>query len=176
MFPTPNFQFLHIFIREMSKVKNDPGFERCLQTSLEPSHKSNPPLPVISARKTEVEPSPNPVLRPDKMCRIHRTKRTLNACRAFKAKYIEERRKLLRQKNACFKCCESDNHAKNACVQDVKCIYCSSSSHLTTLHIVKNESVQASDSSRAYGGEYSRRQDIAPLYRVCRHYCKMVTY
>ena len=73
------------------------------------------PLPVISARKTEVEPSPYPVLRPDKMCPIHRTKHTLNACKAFKAKYIEERRKFLRQKNTCFKCCESDNHAKNAC-------------------------------------------------------------
>ena len=136
------------FIREMSKVKNDPGFdyERCLQTSREPSHKSYPPRPVISARKTEVEPSPYPVLGPDKMCPIHRNKHTLNACRAFKAKSIEERRKLLRQKNLCFKCCESDKNVNNACVQDVKCIDCGSSSHPTSLHIVKNESVQASDS------------------------------
>ena len=106
----PPFPIFTSFIREMSKVKTDPGFdyERCLQTSCEPSHKSNPPRPVISARKTEVEPSPNPVLGPDKMCPIHRTKHTLNTCRAFKAKSIEERRKLLRQKNICFNCCESD--------------------------------------------------------------------
>ena len=151
----------------MSKIKNDPGFdyERCSLTSREAPIRNNPSRPVISARKTEVLANPSPSLGQDKICPIHKSKHTLNTRRAFKAKPIEERRKLLKQKkNICFKCCESDRHMRSACKQDVRCIECGSASHPTALHIVKSEPTQTSDSSRPHGGEQSKRHENAPQY------------
>ena len=163
----PPFPVFANFIREMSKIKIDPGFdyERCSFTNREVHvpNKNTPSRPVIVARKIEVEPSPpSPSLGPDKVCPIQKSKHTLNTCRAFKSKPIDERRKLLRQKNLCFKCCESDKHTKSACKLVTKYLDCGSSSHPTALHIVKPDSHQAGDSAPTHGGEHSKGQSNTP--------------
>lgn len=86
-FPFRHFFVFANFIKEISKVKNDPGFdyERSSFTTKElPPNKSTHSRPTISARKTEVTPSSaSLVIGPDKVCAIRNTKHILNVCRSF---------------------------------------------------------------------------------------------
>ena len=155
----PPFPVFANFVREMSKIKNDPGFdyERCSQVFKETPVKSTHFRQTVSARITGITPTvPSPVVGLDKVCPVHKTKHSLNACRGFKAKPIEERRKYLKDKNICFRCCESDQHVKRTCKEDVKCTDCGSSSHPSALHIVKTEP-DKNHSPETHGGEQRKQ-------------------
>ncbi|MES9969565.1 MAG: hypothetical protein ABW092_05990, partial [Candidatus Thiodiazotropha sp.] len=175
----PPFPVFSSFIREMSKIKNDLGFdyERCSPIGREAPNKSNPSRPVITARKTGVEPFPNPVLGPDKVCPIHKTKHTLNACRAFKAKSLDERKKLLKEKNICFRCCMSDKHRARECKEQIQCSDCGSNSHSAALHVDSEvPKVVPSSSTTGHGGEPRSQATTEPkslsVNCKCTQVCK----
>ena len=43
-------------------------------------------------------------------CIIHKTRHSLDDCRGFRSKSIDERKELLKQNNICYKCCASNKH------------------------------------------------------------------
>ena len=124
----------------MSKVKNDPGFifenpNTSPQSHREKQGRTAPTRPVIAARKTEIATGASSDTGPDKLCPLHKTKHALNKCKVFRTKPIEERRKFLKEKKICFRCCESDQHVRKSCKVDVRCETCESNSHASAMHI-----------------------------------------
>lgn len=51
----------------------------------------------------------------NKECHIHKKSHLLNKCIGFRMKSIEERKNLLRELGACFKCCASTGHLFKEC-------------------------------------------------------------
>ena len=86
--PFPPFTFFASFLREISKVKNDPilFYEIDIIT---PRNQNR-----IIVRKTEIENEQVNAI-DQKCCPIHKTNHSLNDCRAFSLKTYEERKKLL---------------------------------------------------------------------------------
>ena len=68
-------------------------------------------------------------------CPLHKTNHSLNNCRAFRQKSIDERKKWLREKGYCFKCCDSVEHRSKDCIAVTKCSACQSTRHPSILHI-----------------------------------------
>lgn len=83
------------------------------------------------SRKTEVDSSAS--LRV--FCPIHKTSHSLNQCRAFRVKSLEDRKKFLRENSYCFKCCESSDHMSRQCQVKVQCSVCNSSKHPAAMHV-----------------------------------------
>lgn len=164
----PPFTIFADFIREMSRVKNDPGFNYDIPCGSQEKKDriSKPPLsrPFVTARKTEVGQSSEFVeIGPDKFCPLHKsTKHSLNRCRGFRAKSIEERRKILKENNICFNCCESSQHIKRTCRERVKCSDCGSNRHPTALHFGNYDPVKVGSSNLvpAHGGERAKTEVV----------------
>lgn len=86
----PPFSVFVEFMREISRVRNDPSFQ---YDGLQPSTEKSPfarsknfqvmTKKTISLQKVQEEP--------DKECPLHHTEHSLNDCRAFKAKPIGKR-------------------------------------------------------------------------------------
>ncbi|XP_071138904.1 uncharacterized protein [Mytilus edulis] len=156
----PPFTEFSAFIREMSKIKNDPGF--IFGSKVTPNTKDSTPrftpqtYSKVNVHKTAVEQQTEDSSQQQNLCILHKTKHTLNECRAFRAKPIEERKELLRQNNVCYKCCESTTHRSRDCNASISCNECGSERHTTALHITRpqqSESYQFSSPRQAYGGE-----------------------
>ena len=133
----PPFTCLVEFIRDISKIKNDPGF---IYSSSEGS--APPSMPTIKSRnvrhittkKTELKHQESEVTQVS-TCPLHKTNHSLNDCRGFKEKSYEDRRKFLRENNICFKCCTSYQHKRRDCSAKVRCYHCGSESHCSALHV-----------------------------------------
>jgi hypothetical protein len=99
------FPPLSVFVREQSKIRNDPSFNLDAPLSVatanpRPTHSSyDRPVPV---RKTTVI---------DDKCSIHRTSHKLEKCRVFKAMSQDEKKKFLIERHLCFKCYSSQHRA-----------------------------------------------------------------
>ncbi|XP_071151136.1 uncharacterized protein [Mytilus edulis] len=134
----PPFTEFSAFIREMSKIKNDPGF--IFGSKVTPNTKDATPrftpqtYSKVNVHKTAVEQQTEDSSQQQGLCIIHNTKHTLNECRAFRAKTIEERKELLRQNNLCYKCCDSTMHRSRDCNARISCNECGSKQHTTALH------------------------------------------
>ncbi|XP_061165100.1 uncharacterized protein LOC133174074 [Saccostrea echinata] len=113
----------------------------------------------ISSRKTAVSRQPQ-ILRnsgKENQCPLHKTNRSLEQCRAFRTKPFDERRKILKDNNLCFRCCSRD-HKQAECHSDVQCGECGSKFHTSPLHVNRTK-VQTSYPWRNYGGEnFTERQ------------------
>ena len=127
--PFPPFSFFAKFLRDISKVRNDPslsydtpGPPRDFARKAESTRQG----PHVFTRKTEVD---------QPYCPIHKTAHSLNQCRAFKLKPFDERKKWLRENNYCYKCCESSEHKSKQCPSKIRCTDCNSNKHPTALHI-----------------------------------------
>lgn len=149
--PFPPFNIFSEFVRDMSKIKNDPSFSYDSQPSTSDTrtnrHDPQRPHPLVNARKTEVEQTDTS---PEKICPLHKTRHSLNSCRVFKSKPIEERWKFLKEHRLCFRCCESDQHVKRSCKEEVKCADCGSTTHSAALH---SAGIESEGPLFAHGGE-----------------------
>lgn len=138
----PPFTHFAEFLREQSRIRNNPSFlyettfirkdtnvSNYVQKNSVVVKKTNTHHEVQStASRTEDISVPG-------KCPIHNTDHPLNKCRAFRSKSIQERMKFLGEKRICFRCCASTNHIKKDCKEIVSCKECNSSSHPTALHI-----------------------------------------
>lgn len=129
------------FIRELSIVKNDPAFKTGGFLTLTTEKRTNElkrNVPVHS-RKTELTTDDGAQQERQPRCPIHKTNHSLNHCRSFRAKPLQERKDLQREMDFCYKCCESKHLLRN-CTATTKCELCGSSRHGTALHIEQRNS------------------------------------
>lgn len=70
--------------------------------------------------KSEFNESRRPV-DPNKHCPLHKKLHSLQKCRGFLEKSIEDRKQLLKEHYICFCCCSSAEHLTKNCTADVKC-------------------------------------------------------
>lgn len=149
----PPFSFFSKFIRGLAKTRNNPNF---VFGSLSPAtvntpKNDKPPTrhsnrkASVSAHKTEVAStagssrtsSGNDTERVhdlSKQCPLHNRPHPLTKCRGFRGKPLEERRRLLKECEACFKCCSSTSHLAKDCPATIMCTECNSDSHVAALH------------------------------------------
>ena len=106
------FSFFVSFIKDMSAVRNDPAFmyqrDQVTQSIRKDADGRKGPILV---RRTEV--SDDDLLT---RCPIHKAGHSLNECRSFKSKSLEEGKQYLKEKQISIKCCMSDN-------QELSCGY-----------------------------------------------------
>ncbi|KAJ8020558.1 hypothetical protein HOLleu_40182 [Holothuria leucospilota] len=120
----PPFGVFVEFVQGQARVLNDPSFAPVQAKTIkgDSSHKS-----AVTVRKTEVKDA-------DKMakCPIHKTAHSLQDCRSFREKPIEERTTLVKDNHLCFKCLLPGHLARN-CKSAVKCETCGKT-HLSIMH------------------------------------------
>nr|XP_034318941.1 uncharacterized protein LOC105335138 [Crassostrea gigas] len=156
--PFPPLSVFIDFIRDMSEVKNDPAFVYD-NPRIAPS--STPACgnrrDSILNRKTYVQQETM------KRCPIHKAEHSLLCCRQFLSKPLEERRKFLKEKRICFKCCESTNHMSRDCNVKVKCEKCGSNNHRALMHVdrLTNSFENQHSTVRENGGEDNASENVA---------------
>ena len=128
----PPFTFFVEFIAETAKKLNDPGFDFDTSVPNTPSRDVKPhgyQKSKVHVSKTTVQPNT-----PSLKCIIHKSNHSLNECRAFRLKSIEDRRKLLKENGICFKCLVSKDHLSRDCKDTICCKECQSVRHNTGMH------------------------------------------
>ncbi|KAK3086079.1 hypothetical protein FSP39_013163 [Pinctada imbricata] len=139
----PPLSFLGEFLQEMSRIRNDPGFQ---YESRQPRIQKGPcdakqRIQHIGANKTDTKPQDLPV-----KCTIHvngGNTHLLKDCRTFKSKKLADKKKILKDNKVCFRCCNSHHMARD-CKVEIKCDSCDSKDHVAALH---------SDPQKEQGGE-----------------------
>ncbi|XP_048734152.2 uncharacterized protein LOC125650167 [Ostrea edulis] len=135
----PPFSVFCDFVKDMSSMLNDPGLTYTVDSST-PS-RTNRPLadirkqPTVYTRKTEVQEDSEQGK--SEKCPIHNTNHSLNKCREFLKKPFRDRKKLIRDKNICFRCCLTTTHIAKDCQASVHCNDCRSQRHATALHMIE---------------------------------------
>ncbi|XP_071161241.1 uncharacterized protein [Mytilus edulis] len=176
----PPFTELSAFISEISRIKNDPGF--IFGSKVTPNTKgaaprfTSYPKTKVGTHKTAVEQQSGDASKQG-LCILHNTKHSLNECRAFRAKSIEERKGLLKENNVCYKCCDSTKHRSRECNARISCKECGSKQHTTALHITRPQqpaSSQSSSPKQAYGGEPTESAETksTSVNSICTEICK----
>ncbi|XP_071150458.1 uncharacterized protein [Mytilus edulis] len=176
----PPFTELSAFISEISRIKNDPGF--IFGSKVTPNTKgaaprfTSYPKTKVGTHKTAVEQQSGDASKQG-LCILHNTKHSLNECRAFRAKSIEERKGLLKENNVCYKCCDSTKHRSRECNVRISCKECGSKQHTTALHITRPQqpvSSQSSSPKQAYGGEPTESAETksTSVNSICTEICK----
>ena len=87
---------------------------------------------MIRVKKTNVESGNSatpPALSPANWCVVHQKPHPLSRCRAFQAKSLDERTKILKQNCVCFRIASCDHLARN-CKAKITCTECGSTQHL----------------------------------------------
>ncbi|XP_061168347.1 uncharacterized protein LOC133177306 [Saccostrea echinata] len=154
----PPFQVFVEFIKDISKAKNDPGFNYVSDTS-STNKFAAPKLLSYARNKVNVNKTGVDVTAPLERCIIHKTKHTLDDCRGFRSKSVEERKRLLKENNVCFRCCASNTHKSRECNAVISCKECGSKHYTTALHLTRNDKVVSMDSKathQANGGEENK--------------------
>ncbi|KAM4012761.1 uncharacterized protein ACNLHF_004514 isoform 1-T3 [Anomaloglossus baeobatrachus] len=149
----PFIQFCK-FMDEQAQMRNDPSLDFLeFNTSAAATsssryegaiHTRRDIKNTVSVRKTEL---PSPAARTDKQntissrdksfnqeCPIHKKPHSLNKCRGFRSKTLQERKKVLTELGICFKCCASLEHMAKDCKSIVKCEECHSEKHVSAMH------------------------------------------
>ena len=113
----PPFSALVEFVHEMSRIRNDPSFvyEVPQKDSSGSKHQSAHTKNSMDVKKTLVNQSS---VSGDK-CVLHNSDHTPNQCRALRKLTIKEGKKLLKDYNFCFKCCETTLHTYKDCTNIV---------------------------------------------------------
>eukprot|EP00105_Crassostrea_gigas_P029236 XP_011451108.1 PREDICTED: uncharacterized protein LOC105344894 [Crassostrea gigas] len=168
----PPFGVFVDFMKEMSRVKNDPSFAYHTDANHNEKQPMNVPRGRVNTKKTTVyQPTGSGNLNEPKLdvCIIHTgpgVKHSVNNCRVFKAKPIEERMKLLREHRLCFRCC-SASHRKQDCKEAIMCKECGSEFHTTSLHVDSSPAPTTGRASSVHGGEEApRRQQVTKEQHV----------
>lgn len=167
----PRFWVFTEFIQEQAKIRNDPGFmySASFVPTVKPTTQKN--QPTIATKKTdlrkETEQTTNvqhnvkesKIKYDPSRCPIHKAKHSLNDCRAFMNKTLDEKKKILMDNKLCFKCCMSVDHLARDCKNKLYCNICHKQSHVTAMHNKNRESDQAEHSG--LGGEETLPKVIA---------------
>ncbi|XP_078330327.1 uncharacterized protein LOC111129274 [Crassostrea virginica] len=131
----PPFQEFVSFVGEMSVIRNDPGLMYEVpkfKNTNQPHKNQNKEKPSVSTRKVDINQENK---RNYNQCIIHKeSKHSINNCKAFQNKSVEERKRLLREHNICFRCCETSQHFARNCDVNTQCNICKSTFHPTALH------------------------------------------
>jgi hypothetical protein len=132
--PCPPFRVFARFIREQAKIRNNLSF--AYDKADIPRKKPEK----VFAHKTERLQVGDVS---DRKCPLHGTYHSLNKCRTFKTKSLDERREFLKDNDICFKCCDSNSHKRRNFTAQVKCNDCG---HPSALHVMVHD-------KRNHGGE-----------------------
>nr|XP_022306551.1 uncharacterized protein LOC111112950 [Crassostrea virginica] len=170
--PYPTFSFFVNFIREMCEIRNDPGL-----TCAVPVNTKNKPrfqsASTVTARKLEVSSTQKS---DNERCPIHNTGHSLNECRGFRKKSLQDRQKFLRERKICFRCCSSQSHIAQDCSVNVKCEICGNSRHATVMHLDRrpqksgSQSIHSERTSEDHGGEASQHNS-GSVGTLCTKLC-----
>jgi hypothetical protein len=139
----PPFSEFATFIQELALERNDPNLiiEVPDRDRKPVGHRPSFRHEEISVKKTDIGPSDhrngqNTLARtPANWCTIHNKPHPLSKCRAFLAKPLEEKTRILRQNRVCFHCIASCDHFAKNCKTKVECSICKSDKHLVALHV-----------------------------------------
>nr|XP_034334815.1 uncharacterized protein LOC117691978 [Crassostrea gigas] len=145
----PPFHIFCKFLRDTARMKNDPSFyyDNVIENAkVDGSRRKPTGASSVATRKTDTNASrPMDKTEHTQLCPLHETGHSLNSCRAFQKKTVQERREFLRSKGICFKCCEEKHLAKD-CQKRMKCNICKEPGHATALHVEKRASDTETDS------------------------------
>lgn len=137
----PPFNICVDFVREISRVKNDPSFmyNSDVTHGVE-KQPSNTFKGTVNAKKTimcqQTDTWNYKECKPEaQVCAIHKdpgVKHSVSDYRVFRLMPIEERKEILRENGLCFRCC-SGTHIKADCKENIKCKDCGSGYHTASL-------------------------------------------
>nr|XP_022312019.1 uncharacterized protein LOC111117241 [Crassostrea virginica] len=158
----PPFTEFAKFIHEMSLRLNDPSFKydhgqsyTSRSTNLSSSQQKPKFNTYVTTRKTEVHAGSTGQASTNNICPLHESaKHSLNECRSFRRKPIEERKSIISRNGICFRCC-LDKHLARDCKEQVVCGICNKKGHPDALHIEKrpDQGNQRNAPTKPYGGE-----------------------
>ncbi|XP_061170421.1 uncharacterized protein LOC133179742 [Saccostrea echinata] len=186
----PPFTFFAEFVRKLSSTKNNPSFKYDPVTSgmCQKENKftrDSGRVPRVTILKTEMSPASKGLNKETKSglkkadessrCQLHNANHPLNKCRSFRNKSLEERRKFLKEKGICFRCCSSTTHIRRNCKETVSCEECSSGSHPTALHPDEKQASSSSGNPYSlthYGGEKTTEAPALNVNSACTQICK----
>ncbi|XP_062584179.1 uncharacterized protein LOC134245966 [Saccostrea cucullata] len=138
------FQVLVNFLRDLSRLRNDPGLilENLPQntTTQHPPQKKPAQKSDVFVRKTTVAPDRHEYEADSDIsyvrCPIHggNSNHALRDCQKLCKKPYKEKIDFLFKKGYCLKCCGQKRHLKKNCHESVKCERFNSTEHVTILH------------------------------------------
>lgn len=139
----PPFSFFLEFVCKQAKALNDPSFSlqsfpiasTAIRRDKFPQSHFTDRRPV-SVHKTDIfqsktAPSADD---PERVCLVHNKPHPLHKCRGLREMPLDERKRILKIHNICFKCCASNKHVARNCDVVVECSDCHSDKHPTVLH------------------------------------------
>ncbi|CAC5414916.1 unnamed protein product [Mytilus coruscus] len=104
-------------------------------------------------------------------CLLHKAGHTLNDCRGFRKRPIQDRQKFLREKKLCFKCIETNEYFASICTVNVRCGICGNKRHATAMHIDRfNQNRTQADNEKHLtvdGREYSEDNVTVKCTTLC---------
>lgn len=124
------------FVQEQSKIRNNHSLQYA-QESTNANEAVSSLLKNIVYRVTTNKTDRHISKSPDKVCLIHNTGHSLNKYRSFRMKPMAIRKKILKDKGICFKCCAGFHFAAN-CSNSISCEICKGRNHPTALHVVSD--------------------------------------
>lgn len=180
----PPFDYFTDFICNEARKRNDPSFILpCGNSNSSRSDKAASrnysskiavhKTGVSSGKDTDTTLPERKTDGPEKNCPIHNKPHALRKCRAFRAKNLEERKRILKDGGVCFKCCASTGHLAKDCRTAVKCTECNSDRHLSAMHSgspprISKESLPLADDG---GEEEEGPVDNADVSCSCTKVC-----
>ena len=171
----PPFSVFVKFLFEMAKMKNDPSFrydvsKKSAATTGRGNNTSTQSGQVMKVRKTltsDEQGTSAPDIRHAIVCPLHETSHSLNSCRAFRTKPLEERMDFLYSKGLCVKCCGQRPHNPRNCRRKVVCGICKANGHPTALHQEKT----GSDHKPVNPQSHTTESDNTHLKTMCTTVC-----
>ena len=179
--------FIHFcrFIEEQSQMRNDPSLDFLEFNTTAPAtpspryesamHKHRDFKSSVSVRKTNLPSYAAPTGKQyntssgdksfNRECPIHKKPHSLNKCRGFRSKPIQERKKFLSELGVCFRCCASLEHMAKDCKSIIKCEECHSERHASAMHPVPlprdSPAAVATSPAPSHGGEPQNHANAA---------------
>lgn len=147
----PPFVVFCDFVREQSKIRNNPSLQYESATANSVAQRQKPPEKPgfkVTTRKTDLQVSNSP----GTVCPMHNTGHSLNKCRSFRTKPMAVRKRFLKDKGICYKCC-AGFHLAAKCSTVISCEICNGKNHPTALHAVSEHN----RGQTSHGGEQADR-------------------
>lgn len=174
----PPFSFLLEFVYKQAKARNDPSFnlQSCSSTTVRKDRFSGGNIDsrrIVSVNKTDVSAikSRPSVEGPERQCPVHNKPHPLRKCRGFREMPLDERKRILKAHNICFKCCASNKHVARNCEANTRCSECDSDKHPTVLHPTPPPwSSSSTNPSSVHGGEREESPEAAVVSK-CTEVC-----
>ena len=168
MVPFPPFSYFVEFVKDMSRTYNDPAlmYDTGVTHSFKRNRDVQAPLTKVGVRKSNVSQS-SEESDPEKICPFHGSAtHPLSRCKGFRASSFKERKRLLKSKRICFRCCKSTDHFAELCKESIKCKYCGSTQHASPMHIDRTSDNTTPKDVKSHGGEQAQEDNATTLCTV----------